>query len=188
VALTTAPRTAPERPARSGAVRVAFTGSWPSVTAWGAGLILAALGAGGVVGPDAPILTRIVGFALTAVGLAALAWGTAALVRGRILVPRLVVAGAITGMLLGTALLLLSPAHTSVWAVAAATALVLVVAGYAAVALRRPAIGGRAPSVWGLLLAAAVMSVVVTPSLGATQDAILIRGDGTVPAVTHENH
>lgn len=188
MALTASARTAPARTSRAGAVRVAFTGSWPSVAAWGAGLILAGLGAGGVVGPDATAATRGAGALLSAMGLLALAWGTASLLRGRILAPRLVVAGSIVGMLLATALLVLSPAHTSVWAVAAATALALVVAGYAAAALRRPRLEERAPSVWGLMLAAAVMSVIVTPSLGAAQDAVLIRDDGSVPVGTHDAH
>ncbi|MDP0947421.1 hypothetical protein, partial [Klebsiella pneumoniae] len=43
-------------------------------------------------------------------------------------------------------------------------------------------------SVLGLLLAASVIAVVVTPALGATQDAVLIRDDGTVPVITHEGH
>jgi hypothetical protein len=28
----------------------------------------------------------------------------------------------------------------------------------------------------------------VTPALGATQDALLLRDDGTVPVVTHDGH
>lgn len=188
--LTASDPTVPARALRAGTVRVAFTGSWPAVAGWGAGLILAALGAGGVVGPAGTALSRGVGLLLFTLGVSSLAWGTASLTRTRILVPRLVVGGAILGMLLLTVLLALSPAHTSVVAAAAATALVLVVAGYAAVALRRRPgrVGERAASVWGLILAAAVLSVVVTPALAATQDAVLIRGDGTVPAMTHDGH
>lgn len=186
--LTHSARTAPARTPRAGAVRVSFTGSWPAVSAWGAGLILAALGAGAIVGESSPLPARAAGSLLFATAIATLAWGTATLLRGRILVPRAALAGVVVGMLAQTALLVLSPAHTSVWAVGAGTAVLLVIAGYAAVALRRPGRAERAPSVWGLMLAAAVMSVVVTPSLGATQDAVLIRGDGTVPVVTHDGH
>jgi hypothetical protein len=171
-------------------VPVAFTGSWPAVAAWGAGLILAALGAGGVVGPDASAATRGVGVLLFSLGLAWLAWGTASIARGRILVPGLVLGGAVAGMLLGATLLVLSPAHTSVFAVGAAMVLILVTGTYAARARRRRERSAtpRAMSVWGLILAAAVLSVVVTPALGATQDAVLIRGDGTVPVGTHDGH
>ena len=35
---------------------------------------------------------------------------------------------------------------------------------------------------------AAPLAVVVTPALGATQDAVLIRDDGSVPVITHEGH
>jgi hypothetical protein len=43
-------------------------------------------------------------------------------------------------------------------------------------------------SVVGLLVAAAVIAVVVTPALGATQNAVLLRDDGTVPVISHEGH
>lgn len=173
-----------------GAAPVAFTASWTAVAAWGAGLILAALGAGAVTGPSATAAGRGVGVLLFTLGLAWLGWGTASLVRARVIMPRLIVAATVSAVLLVAALLLLAPAHTSVYAVGAAMALVLGVAASAALARRRGVHGGdgRAVSVWGLILAAAVLSVVVTPALGATQDAVLIRGDGTVPVVTHDGH
>ncbi len=186
--LTAAATTAPARPERAGAVRVAFTGSWPAVAAWAAGLVIAALGAGGVVGPGGTVFSRAAGILVFSLALAILAWGTAVLVRGRILLPRLLLAGAAAGVLLLASLLSLSPAHTSVFATAVAIALLVVVSGYAALAHRRGPAAPRAASVWGLILAAAVMSVVVTPSLGATQDAVLIQDDGTVPVITHEGH
>lgn len=188
--LTASHRAAPARTSRAGAAAVAFTGSWPAVAAWGAGLILAALGAGAVAGPSATPAGRGAGVLLFTLGLAWLAWGTACLIRARVMMPRVVVAGAVAAVLLAAALLLLAPAHTSVYAVGAAMTLVLGVAATAALARRRGgrAADGRAMSVWGLILAAAVLSVVVTPALGATQDAVLIRGDGTVPAVTHDGH
>jgi len=60
--------------------------------------------------------------------------------------------------------------------------------------VRRTARDSRAPrtaqpmSVVGLLVAAAVIAVVVTPALGATQNAVLLRDDGTVPVISHEGH
>ena len=179
---------APARPARAGAPRVAFTGSWPALTAWSAGLVLAALGAGGVTAPGGAVAARAAGILVFSLALAILAWGTVALVRARMLLPRAVLSAAVAGVVLLAALLAAAPAHTSVYAVAIAIGLLVVLACFAASAARRPASPPRAVSVWGLILAAAVMSVVVTPALGATQDAILIRDDGTVPVVTHEGH
>lgn len=190
--LTAPARTAPARPTRAGAVPVAFTGSWPALIAWSAGLVVAALGAGGVVGPGASMAGRAVGILVFSLALATLAWGTAALMRRRMLLPRLVMAGAAIGVVLLAASLSLAPSHTSVYAVAIGTTLLVVLACVAAVARRRgPAAqteDPRAVSVWGLILAAAVMSVVVTPALSATQDAVLIQDDGTVPVITHEGH
>ncbi|MGP3534384.1 hypothetical protein ACTU3I_06270 [Microbacterium sp. RD1] len=182
--LTTSPSSAPARPARAGADDVAFTGSWPALTAWAVGLILAALGAGGVVGPGT-IASRVAGILVFALALGFLAWGAVVLARARMLLPRLVLAAAAVGVLLTSALLALAPAHTSVFAVGTVFALLLVLSGFAAAAVRRRTASPRTPSVWGLILAAAVLSVVVTPALGATQDAVLIRSDGTVPVVVH---
>jgi hypothetical protein len=188
VVTTTSPAvTAPERAQRPGAVRAAFTGSWPMFAAWGAGLVLAAMGAGGVVGPDGSLASRGVGILVFTLGIAALAWGTAAMVRGRVILPRTALGGAVAAVVLATALLIAAPAHTSVLSLASATALSMIVCVYAAAALRRrgaprPA---RAMSVWGMLLAAALLSAIVTPSLGSTQDAVLIRDDGSIPVITH---
>ncbi|TFV85222.1 hypothetical protein E4V99_09480 [Microbacterium sp. dk485] len=186
----TATRAAPARDPRAGAAPVAFTGSWPAVGAWGAGLVVAGLGAGAIAGPNGSGPSRAVGFVVFSLGLAWLAWGTAALSRGRIPAPRAVAGGAVAGMLLLTALLVLSPAHTSVFAVGTAMGLLLAVALCTAGALRRPhdERPARAMSVWGLVLAAAVLSVVVTPALTASRDAVLLREDGTVPVVTHDGH
>lgn len=176
-----------ERTPRPETGAVSFTASWPPVAAWGAGLITAALGAGAIVGPGTSVLSRAIGVLLVTLGLAFLAWGAASLQRGRMLTPRYVAGVAVTAVLGMGALLVSFPAHTSVFAVAAATALLIIVAACAASASRRPR-PARSASVWGLLLAAAVLSVVVTPSLGAAQDAVLIRDDGTVPVVTHDGH
>ncbi len=87
-----------------------------------------------------------------------------------------------------------APAHTSIVGVAAASLLLVVVGASAALHLRRTARDASAPrtaqpmSVVGLLVAAAVIAVVVTPALGATQNAVLLRDDGTVPVISHEGH
>ncbi|MFJ6653774.1 hypothetical protein ACIQLJ_13375 [Microbacterium sp. NPDC091313] len=186
--LTAPARTAPARPARAGAVPVAFTGSWPALTAWSTGLIVAALGAGGVVGPGAMIAGRVVGILAFTLALATLAWGTAVLMRGRMLLPRVVLAGSLAGVVLLALLLATAPAHTSVYAVAVGTVLLVAIAAMAARSHRRGPGAPRAVSVWGLILAAAVMSVVVTPALSSAQDAVLIQDDGTVPVISHEGH
>lgn len=169
-----------------------FVRSWPSVSAWGAGLIVAALGAGAIVRPDSGAPATGLGIGMVILGLASLAWGAATLSTGRLVVPRLALAGALTALVLTTALMFVAPAHTSIIGVAAGAVLLVVVGATAAVHLRRH--GRRADrtaqpmSVTGLLVAAAVIAVLVTPALGATQDAVLLRDDGTVPVVTHEGH
>lgn len=169
-----------------------FVRSWPSVSAWGAGLIIAALGAGAIVRSDSGAPATGLGIGMVILGLASLAWGAAALSTGRLVVPRLALSGALVALALATALMFAAPAHTSIIGVAAGSVLLVVVGATAAVHLRRHGTAaGRAAqpmSVTGLLVAAAVIAVLVTPALGATQDAVLLRDDGTVPAVTHEGH
>ena len=169
-----------------------FVRSWPSVSAWGAGLILAALGAGAIVGPSSGAASRGLGAGLVVLGVAALVWGGAVLALGRIIAARATLVGVLAGILLATALMFVLPSHTSVIAIAAAALLLVVVGAAVATHLRRRDDGApRTPqpmSVLGLLLAASIIAVVVTPALGATQDAVLIRDDGTVPVITHEGH
>lgn len=171
-----------------------FVRSWPSVSAWGAGLILAALGAGAIVGPSSGTASRGLGAGLVVVGVAALVWGGAVLALGRYVAPRTTLAGVLAGLLAASALMFVLPTHTSIVAVAAAIFLLIVVGAAVAVHVRRREREGAAPrtaqpmSVWGLLLAASIIAVVVTPALGATQDAVLIRDDGSVPVITHEGH
>ena len=171
-----------------------FVRSWPSVFAWGAGLITAALGAGAITRPDSGAVADGLGIGLVVLGLAALAWGGVVLWAGRLVVPALVLGGSLITIFGVTALLFVVPAHTSVLAVAAASLLLVIVGASAAVHLRRErrsANATRTPqpmSVVGLLVAAAVIAVVVTPALGATQNAVLLRDDGTVPVISHEGH
>ncbi|KTS60043.1 hypothetical protein NS206_12055 [Microbacterium testaceum] len=171
-----------------------FVRSWPSVFAWGAGLITAALGAGAITRPDSGAAASGLGIGLVVLGLAALAWGGVVLWAGRLVVPALVLGGSLAAIVGATALLFVVPAHTSVLAVAAASLLFVIVGASAAVHLRRrrrvahPERTPQPMSVVGLLVAAAVIAVVVTPALGATQNAVLLRDDGTVPVISHEGH
>jgi hypothetical protein len=172
-----------------------FTRSWPSVSAWGAGLIIAALGAGAIVRPGSEGVAVVLGAGAVVLGLAALAWGGAVLARGRTLVPRAALGGSLVALVLTAALVVADPAHTSIMGAAAASVLFVVVGATAAGHLRRArrndGAADRTPqpmSVTGLLVAAAVIAVVVTPALGATQNAVLLRDDGTVPVITHEGH
>lgn len=171
-----------------GHVAAGLTASWPAVAAWGAGLVQAALGAAAIVSPDSEVAARATGVGLVTSGLAALAWGVVALRLERRPAPRATVAVAVSAIVADGMLLLLSPARTSVLAVAAATLLLVVVAVAAARASRRADRARRAAGVWGIVLAAAVVAVVVTPALGAAQDAVLLRDDGTLPAVSHDGH
>ena len=172
-----------------------FTRSWPSVSAWGAGLIVAALGAGAIVRPGSEAASVALGAGAVVLGLAALAWGGAVLATGRTLVPRAALGGSLAALVLTAALVFADPAHTSIMGAAAASVLLVVVGATAARHLRRTRRADGAPdrtakpmSVIGLLVAAAVIAVVVTPALGATQNAVLLRDDGTVPVITHEGH
>ncbi|MFJ4039384.1 hypothetical protein ACIPVB_15065 [Microbacterium sp. NPDC090007] len=171
-----------------------FTRSWPSVSAWGAGLIVAALGAGAIVRADSGAAARGLGIGMVVLGVAGLAWGAAALSTGRIVLPRVALIGVITALAATAALIFLAPAHTSIIGVAAASVLLVVVGATAATHLRRGRTGSpadrtpRPMSVLGLVVAAAVVAVLVTPALGATQDAVLLREDGTVPVISHEGH
>ncbi|WP_150957956.1 hypothetical protein [Microbacterium testaceum] len=171
-----------------------FVRSWPSVSAWGAGLIAAALGAGAIIRPDSGAVASGLGIGMVILGLASLTWGAAALSAGRLVVPRAALAGALVTFALTAALMFAAPAHTSILGVAAASALLVIVGATCAVHLRRLGRDSTSTrtaqpmSVVGLLVAAAVIAVVVTPALGATQNAVLLRDDGTVPVISHEGH
>ncbi|CAH0238403.1 hypothetical protein [Microbacterium sp. Bi128] len=171
-----------------------FVRSWPSVSAWGAGLIVASLGAGAIVGPGSGVASRGLGAGLVVLGVASLVWGGAVLALGRLVAPRAALAGVLIALVATSALMFVLPAHTSVLAVAAAMLLLVVVGGAAAVHLRRRGRSADSPrtaqpmSVVGLLVAASVIAVVVTPALGAAQNAVLLRDDGSVPVISHEGH
>ncbi|WDG16770.1 hypothetical protein [Microbacterium sp. Clip185] len=161
-----------------------LAGPWPAALAWGAALILTALGAGAVVLPDATSASLIIGIGAAALGLGGLGWGVGVLRTGRLLAPRSTTAGALLTMLVATSLLVSEPAHTSIVGVSVCVALSAALGACAAAAARSntPAQHLR---VGQLLAAAALIAVLVTPALGAVQDGVLLRDDGTVPVVPH---
>ncbi|MFG6402797.1 hypothetical protein [Microbacterium sp. P04] len=170
---------------------VRFTGSWPTLAAWGAGLIQTALGAGAIVAADSGPLARGVGVVLATLGLLTLAWGAVSLSSARLVIARIALAGATGGVLTMFALLAVSPTRTSVAAVAAGTLLTMIVGAACAGVVRRgvdrPRDTGSLHGIVGMLVAAALIAVIVTPALGATQDAVLLTDDGTVPTVVHDH-
>ncbi|WP_194397603.1 hypothetical protein [Microbacterium atlanticum] len=160
--------------------------SWVPVAAWGFGLVAVALGAAATVAAQADTLSRVLGVISVVVGLAALAWGAASLALGRTLAPRRAVAGVSAGMVTALTLLATEPGRASVFAIGLLIALGVVVACGIVWARRHPS--GRT-SLWSLVAAAAVVTVVVVPALGACQGAALLDADGTVlPIVTHDGH
>lgn len=186
---STAPRTT-EVGAQGG---VADAPSWPAFAAWGGGLIQLALGAGAITGAGGIPAIRAAGILLAVIGVVAIGWGAATLARGRIVVPRLGIAGSLAGILATVAAMALDPTRVSVFAVAAASALLVAVALGCALAVRRAArsrtrfptpsplaadassgasgrvgpAGGR--RLVGLVVSAVLVAGVVTPALAATE-------------------
>ncbi|MBN9178204.1 MAG: hypothetical protein J0I43_12670 [Microbacterium sp.] len=160
--------------------------SWLAPAAWGAGLILAGMGAASIV--TGALDARIAGFAGVSLGVAALIWGGACLARGRIVAPRIAIAGMIAALVDLGALLATTGGRASVVAAASAGALLLACAALSGVESRRRA----APSpvrIVPLLLAATLVAALGTPALGAVQDAATLRSDGTVPVIDpHHGH
>jgi hypothetical protein len=168
-----------------------FTRSWPTAAAWGAGLIAAALGAAAIVSADATVLSRGIGVLLFTLGLGVLAWGAVCLARLRVVAPRATLAVVLIAVVAMVGLLVAAPARTSVFAVAVGIALLVPVGAVNAVAVRRGPRSDRREShvgMAGLLVAAAIIAVLVTPALASTQDAVLLTDDGTVPVIDHGGH
>ncbi|KAF2418079.1 hypothetical protein B2K11_09335 [Microbacterium sp. B35-30] len=160
--------------------------SWVPVAAWGFGLVSAALGATAIVAIQADTFSRVLGVLSVVLGLGALAWGAASLALERTPAPRGAVAGVSVGALVALALLATAPGRASVLAIALVIALGVVVACGILRGRRRPS---RRTSLWGMIAAAAVVTVLVVPALGACQGAALLDADGTVlPVVTHDGH
>ena len=154
----------------------AATPSWAAIAAWGGGLIQLALGAGALTGVGGGPAIRAVGIILTVLGAAALGWGVAALARGRIIVPRAGLSGSLAGILAATAAMILDPSRVSVFAVAAASVLLIAVAFACALVLRTagravvsPAPDAVRPQLVGILVGAVLVAGLVTPALAATE-------------------
>ena len=120
-------------------------------------------------------------------GVAALIWGGACLAHGRVLAPRIAIAGIVIALVDLAAMLATTDGRASIVGAASAGALLLVCAALCALESRRR----DAPSgvrIVPLLLAASLVAVLGTPALGAVQDAATIRDDGTVPVISHHGH
>lgn len=166
--------------------RVSRAPSWVPVGAWGFGLVAVGLGAAAIVAVQADTLSQGVGGLSVAIGLGALGWGAVSLYLDRTPTPRLVVTGLFVGMGTAVALLATAPGRASILAVALLLTLGVAVACGVVRGTRHPS---PRSSLWGLIGAAALVTLVVVPALGACQGAALLDADGTVlPVVTHDGH
>lgn len=163
--------------------------------------------AGAITASGGHSVIRVAGIVLVVIGAAAIGWGAATLARGRLVVPRVAVAGSLAGVLSASAAMALNPTRVSVFAVAAASALLIAAALGAAITLRRatePArlratvatpspdaagassgASGRVGTASGarlveLFVAALLVAAVVTPALAATE-----AGQHAVPHGVH---
>ena len=165
-----------------------------AVAAWGAGLVQLALGAGGLTGAEGVtgfVAARGAGLLLVTLGAGGVAWGVAALIHARAVLPRMVVAGVLAGLGALTALLVAQPARTSVIAVAAASALLIVVALVCGMRLRgrkKDETDAAPVRLRALIAAAVVVAAVVTPALGTTEAAQLAPDHGTHGVVGPGHH
>ena len=175
-------------PATRGGTRDAAAAMWPAITGWGAGLVLFALGAGAVSGST----VQPAGLLLIALALLALAWGAVTLARGRLIAPRASVVGALAGLVAGGLALAVDPARTSVFAVAAASVLLVATAIGCGRALRATTRLENAPSskprLAGIFVAAVVVSALVTPALGATEAGRLAPDHSVHGGVIEDSH
>lgn len=165
-----------------------------AVAAWGAGLIQLALGAGGLIGAETAMgsgIARGAGLVLVVLGAGGVAWGVAVLLHARAVLARAGIAGVLAGLGALTALLVAQPARTSVIAVAAASALLIVVAFACGLRLRARKKDGTdaAPlRLRAVIVAAVVVAAVVTPALGTTEAAQLAPDHGTHGVVETGHH
>ena len=172
----TAPRTT-EVGAQGG---LADAPSWPAIAAWGGGLIQLALGAGAITTEGASPAIRVAGILLVVIGAGAIGWGAATLAQGRIVVPRLSIAGSLAGILAAAGAMALDPTRVSVFAVAAASALLIAVALGSALELRREGQPRSKRHLVGLIVGAVLVAGIVTPALAATE-----AGQHAVPHGEH---
>lgn len=157
----------------------ALTRSWPTLAAWGAGLLQLGVGAG-MITQGTGVADRGAGVLAVVTGAAALGWGVAALARGRLVAPRVAMAIAVVGTVVAGVALVADPQRVSVHAVGV-TALLHVAYGVAAAAVVRRARSApgdaratqdrtaQRTSVWGLVAGCVIVAGLVTPALGATE-------------------
>jgi len=163
--------------------------SWTPPLAWGAALIVAGIGAATLIADASTPLARVTGALLVLLGLTGLGWGAVSLARGGAVAPRVALAGILASIVsLGVALVA-THGRASLIGAAAATALLLVTATLVSAERRHPSAPASSVRMIPLLLAAALVAIVVTPALGAVQDAALLQDDGTVIVVDpHQGH
>ncbi len=104
----------------------AWRRSWLAPAGWGAGLIIAGIGAASVV--TGPLEARIAGVVGVSLGVAALIWGGACLAHGRVLAPRIAIAGIVIALVDLAAMLATTDGRASIVGAASAGALLLVCA------------------------------------------------------------
>ncbi|WP_438354248.1 hypothetical protein [Microbacterium sp. CJ88] len=171
--VSTAP---PQRVTAAEAAPARFTASWPTLVAWGAGLLQFALGAG-LITAGGDVWPRVIGIALVVLGATGLVWGAVTLARGRIVVPRAGVAGSLVGIVAVFGAMAIDPAHTSIAAVGASVLLSMVLGGACGLRTRRDANDGTDASepvparigIVGMLVGALLVSALVTPALSLTE-------------------
>ena len=149
-----------------------MTRSWPMLGAFGAGLVLAALGAGAGGAPQV---------VLAGLGVAALGWGVLSLRADRMLAPRAVlVVGVVALVAGGGAVASGAMAEVAGLPLAAASAFIAWIALAAALAVRARRVDERATrathgtadarrTLVGLAVGALLVSALATPALAATE-------------------
>lgn len=167
---------------------------WLAPIAWGAGLVIAAMGASAIIADGSGVPDRALGLGLLTLGVLSLVWGALSLAHGRIVTPRIALGAIVVALISIGALLPSSGGRASLIAAAIAVALLVVSAALIGAARRYGASSGPAAAagsvrILPLLISAALVAIVVTPALGAVQDAALLRSDGTVVVVDpHQGH
>ena len=162
----------------------ALTRSWPTLAAWGAGLLQLGVGAGMIM-QGTGVADRGVGVLAAVVGAAALGWGVAALTRGRLVAPRTGMAIAVIGTVASGLALAVDPVRISVHAVGVAVLLHLAYGVASAFVVRRARSGSDdvarsttpdaadrvspRTSVLGMIAGCIIVAGLVTPALGATE-------------------
>ena len=164
----------------------AGTPAWAAVTAWGAGLLELALGAGAFGGAGGNTV-RVLGILLVMLGAAGLGWGAATLARGRLIVPRAGVSVALVGILLTVLTVAADPARVSVLTAAAASVLLIITALACARQSRKRA-DAAPPRISVLWVAGVLVAAIVTPALSASEAGRHAVPHGEHTFVDHGHH